>query len=244
MKIMLTLVLMSTLVACSRSGGAEKPYEPIYLEIYNVPAGFQQSITQIMNKSMAVFGDADPAARGNVAILPNGSLAMIATENIHAGFKKLIEDLRKVQAPTPQNVTLECWMVLGGPGSAPPEDNLKEIAPALEGISAGSAMQFSLLEKLKIRVMSGDRAETRGRHFQMRPSLRESGNKILADLRIHAGDLPGNEQALQTQLYLDPGQFAVIGESHFNLMREYFPMLDSFKEDQVTLYYILRAGLD
>lgn len=244
MKLVMTFLLMSTLVACSRSGEAGKSYEPLYLEIYSVPDGFQQSVARIMNKSLAVFGDADPAARGNVAILPNGSLALIGTKNIHSGFKKLIEDLREVKAPTPRNITLECWMVLGGPGSASPADNLKELTPALTRISAGASLQFKLLEKLKISVMSGNQAQTSGRHFRMRPSLRESGNKILADLRITAGDLPGNEQNLSTQLYLDPGQFAVIGESQFNLIREFFPALESFEVDQVTLYYILRAGLD
>lgn len=211
----------------------------LVLEAYEVPAGRAEEIARVLSGALpraeAVPAGSAAATVAKVTASPDGRVLVAGSRAMQRAIAKVIaETAGRPAAAPPPSVDTTFWVVrakrIGASGAKSSTDgNLTEVATVLDTISASDgAMEFSLLEKVRLVSMSDERAEGRGdrvKQFSVRPTV--TGGKVIADVFID----PDGSAEFQTRVQLAPDQFLVLGESAFP------------EQKDERLYYVVRPSI-
>lgn len=231
--LILTMSLLA-LVGCERAPRAAAPApqndDALVMRTYDVPPAYAAEVAAVINRLLYRGKDAPPA--GSAQLGPGGRLLVSAPAGIHPGVEKLIEDLKARAPAPPPSVEVTYWALLGRPAEtteAPPGAN--EIAPALKAIvDADGPLKFELLEKQRVRSLSGEDVQVEGREMRVHHVASARGDAVLARVRIRQERLPG---AVDTTVQVPAGELVVLGQSGVELPGE--------ARGRAHLYYVVRA---
>ncbi len=257
MKKSLAILVLGTVTALSLSQGcttpqaadAPDPQSVVELKTYSVPHGYENEVRTMLQNALG--GD----EAGRVEMGPSGKLVVLARPSIQDGVQAFIRELEDMEsAPAPVPVTLNYWIVVGSPAGTVNAnsvqrhgmdgydvlgpDDLNDVAPALAEI-AGSVgpIEFSLVERLRLSSMGGDRARVMGRRVQIGQYATTLSGHIVADLEI---GIRGFQ--LSTQVKLKPDQFVVLGQTGYD--GDAVAWLQHVDPVAQTLYYVIEAKLE
>lgn len=260
MKKSLAILALGAVAALSLSQGCTTPQAAdvpvpgsvVELKTYSVPHGYENEVRTMLQNALG--GDENEA--GRVEMGPSGKLVVLARPGIQAGVEAFIRELEDMEtAPAPVPVTLNYWIVVGSPAGTVEDsgsvtrhamsgydvlgpDDLSDVALALAEI-AGSVgpIEFSLVERLRLSSMGGDRAQVRGRRVQIGQYATTLSGHIVADLEILIRGFQ-----LSTQVKLKPDQFVVLGQTGYD--GDAVAWLQHVDPVAQTLYYVIEAKLE
>jgi len=239
MKHTMIFTLFSALLlnACGVAGPNSE--NPIRLATYKVPQGYQDSVVSILNNNFNRMRNKDEGLLASAEILPNGTVALVGPESVHAGFADLVAELKNSKVLVPENGTVECWVVVAREGTGQQVGTgLETISDALKEIGTQGNYDFMLLEKLRTASVMGERARTEGPRFKMKARLNRIGDHFSVETDISSSMIYSE---LNTRLYLEPSRFVVIAESRGNTDHPEVNLPEKWRAKSMTLFYIIRV---
>lgn len=235
-----TLLVLAGCEAAAHETPSGRP--EVELRTYSVPHGYQAELRSMLRTTLGT--DSDRIGRASIA--PGGMLVVVAPATIHKGIRELVDELNALDTPpaTPEPVSLNYWLVVGKPvarGTDRPYSvkgpaNLDVIGEALEEIALSEgAMEFQLIERLRLISMGDGEARVQGSNADVRQRATVVQGKIVANIRISTRP----DHNLNTMIKLEPEQFVVLGNSGYSGL---IPGSDSrAPEEGLTLYYVITA---
>ncbi len=200
---------------------ADKPDQGLVLRSYDVPPELAPEMSSILNGILE-------GEKGRVKLGPNGQLVVAAPESIQEGIAELIAEMNVDAPQPPPMITITYWAVVGQPASETATSaNLQEIESALATIAeADGAASFGLLEKLRLRSLSGESGEAKGQQLRVRQRASTQAGRVIAELNLSG---VGN---FETTVNIEPDQLLVLGQT----------MMPGAKTaDEARLYLVVRA---
>ena len=211
--LLVALVLSSCLPSSSTPPPANGVPTNLVLRSYDVPNGGAQRLRSVL-KELLWFGSEGKDSNkyvGRADVGPDGRLIVLAPESVHDGVKSLVASVTANPIKEPGTVRLTYWLVLGAPGKSetPPPLALAELAPALAELEKNDGpMSFTLVEKLNLGSLSGEKGELNGRETWVRQFATMQDGQLVADINLeHQG------QKIGTRVRMDPGQVVVLATS-------------------------------
>lgn len=185
----------------------------LVLRTYEVPSGGAQRLRSVLKELLWFGADGKDSSKfvGRADVGPDGRLIVLAPESVHEGVKALVASVTAKPVKEPGTVHLTYWVVVGAPGKsdAPPAPALQELAPALAEVEKNEGpMSFTLVEKLQVGSLSGERGSLNGRDTSVRQFATVVDGQLTADLQLER-----MAQKLETRVRLEPGQLVVLASS-------------------------------
>ena len=152
---LIALLILGLTTACTNAASPADPFDDqLEMRVYTPPEGMGESLRGTLNHYFTMRVDGAETQVARITTLPNGSLMLLATPEIHKGFGALIEDLEKHKAPTPSNAQIKLWLVVGTKdalGEAPKHTN-QRLLKGLEAIRQNDGeMDFYVVDKIDTR---------------------------------------------------------------------------------------------
>jgi hypothetical protein len=143
---------------------------------------------------------------------PSGQLIVAAPESVHIGVEELIGQLREISLAAPPTLTFTYWAVIGDPAQETDvTPDLGEVKPALDAIAAvEGARSFSLLEKIRLHSMSGEKGKAEGQQLVTQQWATAHEGRVIARLEISTQYRSGR---IETTVTLEPDQVLVLGQT-------------------------------
>ncbi len=208
----LLLCLALTLTGCPL--GQSTPTPPtaaLVLRTYDVPAGSGQRLRSVLKEVLWFGAEGKDASTwvGRVDVGPDGRLIVLAPESVHEGVKALVASVVSKGIKEPETVTLSYWVVVGTPGADQPQPMPAELEPALAEVKkAEGALGFTLIEKLTVSSLSGERGDLNGRDTSVEQYVTNVDDALTADLRLERFG-----QRIRTRVRLAAGKVVVLASS-------------------------------
>lgn len=185
----------------------------LVLRSYDVPNGGAQRLRSALKELLYFGSDGKDSNKyvGRADVGPDGKLIVLAPESVHEGVKALVASANAHPVAEPGTVRLNYWVVVGAAGKsdAALAPNLAEVAPALAELEKSDGpMSFTLVEKLQVSSLSGERGRLNGRDTSVRQFATVVDGQLTADL-----ELERMAQKLETRVRLEPGQLVVLASS-------------------------------
>jgi hypothetical protein len=150
-----TLILI--LSACQKV--PPEDMSALELRTYDVPKGTVRPLRSAIKD--ALWLNENQKNVGRAVVTPDGRLAVLATRNVQAGVKALVDEVAKNPPTLEQTIELRYWLLVGHPAPAaqPPPAELAEIQPALTEISRSQGPQtFSVVQRVRLSSLNDERA--------------------------------------------------------------------------------------
>ena len=236
-RLLTTLCITGLLIGCQPPAATEptvvKAEPEIMLKTYVVPGGQVSEVGSMLNRLMRN----NEEILGKASVTPGGQLVVLGPEGIHQGIAELLETIGELEpSGPPPTIEFTYWLVLGR-ASDEPKDLTRDgtIAPALQSLSQSQgAMEFQLMERIKVRSVSGEHAQTMGERAEIRQIATVSKDFVIANLNIESR----GPSKIETQVRIPPGKLIVLGETGFRPRGK-----DKDRDEQATLYYIMKANI-
>lgn len=239
---LVALLAVTFLCACETRGSTITAASPtgvpsnLVLRTYEVPNNGAQRLRSVLRELLWFGSEGKDSNKyvGRADVGPDGRLIVLAPESVHEGVKALVASVTAKPIKDPGTVQLTYWVVLGSPGKSetPPAGALQEVAPALVELEKNDGpMAFTLVEKLQVSSLSGDRGQLNGRDTSVRQSANVVDGEIRADISMER-----QLQKLETRVRLMPGQLLVLASSSA-------PTRDQTDSGR-TVYFLVRASPD
>lgn len=208
----------------------------LVLRSYEVPNNGAQRLRGVL-RELLWFGSENKDANkyvGRADVGPDGRLVVLAPESVQEGVKALVASVTANPVKEPGTVRLDYWVVLGAEGNkggAIPSA-MQEISPALAELEKNDGpMSFTLVEKLSVSSLSGERGRLNGRDTSVRQFTTVVDGRVVSDLELERFG-----QKLETRVRLVPGQIAVLASSGA-------PVKDGVDSGR-SVYFLVRAAND
>ncbi len=207
----LLLCLALTLTGCPLGQATPpNPTAALVLRTYDVPAGSGQRLRSVLKEVLWFGAEGKDASTwvGRVDVGPDGRLIVLAPESVHEGVKALVASVVSKGIKEPETVTLSYWVVVGTPG-AESQPMPAELEPALAEVKkAEGALGFTLIEKLTVSSLSGERGDLNGRDTSVEQYVTNVDDALTADLRLERFG-----QRIRTRVRLAAGKVVVLASS-------------------------------
>lgn len=232
-RLVAVLVVLSFFSACD-FGAARRPSAPgegMVLRTFEVPAGQGQRVRGVLMQVLSLGADGKDAPKyaGRADVTPDGRLLVLASPEVQEGVKALVDSLSKNPPKDAEAVTLTYWVVTSAPGVEQTAPVPPELEPALAEVrKAEGAQNFTLVEKLSVTSLSGERGALSGRDTSVDQWVSATANDLTADVRLERFG-----QRLNTRVRLAPGRVVVLASSGA-------PVRDP-KEPPSSVYFIVKA---
>lgn len=235
--VVLTTTLALGLACGGRAWEVAGGEAPLALRSFVVSPDLAEELAGVINDSLARGEGQTPVGRASVA--PGGRLIVAAPAPILDQVGRMITTVEDASPPPPPVVTLTYWVVEGEPaGETSWSDRLDGLGPVLETIAAADGpSRFRLAEKLRLRSLSGERANAEGRAYSIgqRVAARDGGVVAEVDLRPQHGVRGGS---IHTRVQIAPEQTLVLGEAG---IAKGGVVTDA---SSTTLYLVVRAEVE
>jgi len=206
---------------------------PLELRSYTVPAEYASEVNSVINSLL-------PNTRAKIG--PGGVLLVAAPASVQKGVQEMLDDLAKNRPGPPPVVSLTYWAVVGRPAKEPSwPSSLNEIAPALKAVSASeTALSFSLLQRLTLPSLSGERATLSGGRLTIKQvaTARQDGVLAQIDLNLVSVSAGRSSSSLTTKVQIGLDKLLVLGQA--GLLGEG----ESQGGVEASVFYIVRARVE
>lgn len=212
----------------------------VVLRAYDVPEAYASEVLSLSRSLLHRGKDVAPA--GTAALGPGGQLLVAAPASFHSGMRDVVERLAKSPPPAPKALTFDYWVVAGAPGEPSSTIASPEIEDAVGAIQKTQGpMRLRLLERLRAKSVSGERARVQGASVEVSQEATVQGDHIIADLDLLRTRGGGR---FQGRVNIAPGKTLVLGQAGAEMF-EGEPFADERQQGQprptATLFYIVRA---
>ena len=223
----------------SKKNAANNQSDVLEFRAYQVPQGFEDDLVGILG---SLFRKGEEQI-GRAIAGPSGVVLVTAPASIHTGIDKFIHDLQmnKIALGERSAIELKYWFVVGRPADDTDstvmihDSRLGEVRPALEAIAKEQgAMEFALIERLRIVSNNGERGQADGQHSGAEHNISTGPNGIVGDFSIR---IKHGQGSIRTRMTMQPGQFVVLAESAYG--RAWGPFKNNL--EQLSIYYVVRA---
>ena len=159
----------------------------------------------------------------------------------HEGIEQIIADMEKATPEPAPMIMMTYWIVAGSPAETTAwSSRLEELEPALGSIaSAEGPTRFTLLEKVHLHSLSGERGTSSSRLFWIRQTATARDGQGFAHLHLNERKIGSG--GIDTRINLRPDQLLVLGQSAL-------PERPGGREDtdstDSTLYILVRPQID
>lgn len=190
---------------------AANPMAGLVLRTYDVPAGQAQRLRSALKEVLWFGSDGKDSNKwvGRVDVGPDGRLIVLASESVHEGVKALVASVAANPVKEPESVTLTYWVVNATPGQEQSQPVPAELEAALAEVKKAEGPQgFSLVEKLSVSSLSGERGALNGRDTSVDQFVTSMSGVLTADLRLERFG-----QRVNTRVRLAPGKTVVLASS-------------------------------
>ncbi|MDP1829403.1 MAG: hypothetical protein Q8L48_39420 [Archangium sp.] len=214
----LALLAVSLFSSCDPRGSTV-PAQPggvpsnLVLRSYEVPNGAAQRLRSVLRELLWFGSEGKDSNKyvGRADVGPDGRLIVLAPESVHEGVKTLVASVTANPLKEPGTVRLSYWVVVGTPGKSevPLAPGLAEVAPALAELEKNDGpMSFTLVEKLQLGSLNGERGQLQGRDTNVRQFTSVVEGQLTADITLER-----MAQKMETRVRLEPGQIVVLASS-------------------------------
>jgi hypothetical protein len=207
----LLLALVLVVTGCHLGDpSAANPMAGLVLRTYDVPAGQAQRLRSALKEVLWFGSDGKDSNKwvGRVDVGPDGRLIVLASESVHEGVKALVASVAANPVKEAESVTLTYWIVNATPGQEG-QTMPAELEPALAEVKKTEGPQgFSLVEKLSVTSLSGERGMVNGRDTSVDQFVTNTAGSLVADLRLERSG-----QRINTRVRLAPGKTVVLASS-------------------------------
>lgn len=210
-KSLLLSALLVTGCHLAENAAANNPMAGLVLRTYDVPAGQAQRLRSALKEVLWFGSDGKDSNKwvGRVDVGPDGRLIVLASEPVHEGVKALVASVAANPVKEPESVSLTYWVVNATPGQEQSEPMPAELEPALAEVKKAEGPQrFSLVEKLSVSSLSGERGLLNGRDTSVEQFVTSMNGALTADLRLERSG-----QRISTRVRLAPGKTVVLASS-------------------------------
>lgn len=240
------IVILAAAVAAFLSGAACDHRQSVQtgegadllLRTYEVPAGAARQLRQALREVFWMDkGEKKGFAAARAELSPDGRLVILASASIHEGVAALVKDMARRPFPMAQSVDLTYWLVVGSANAKPPApgSELQPIGPALAEIVKGQGeMQFTLVERLRVRSLSAERGEAGGRGARVEQMATVTPDGVIAEIHVSQ-----DAHRLKTRVRITAGQTVVLGATGYEPRDR---SGSSPVAADATLYYIIQAA--
>jgi len=220
------------------------------LRLYRAPNGHEAEVQRLLSEVSYPVPSSGKEGRSTIFInlrpkfTGGGYFVLSAPKSIQEGVKELLKVLATTPPKAPRStVQGDYWVVVGHPateGEVAIPAKLEEVKKALQPLLGLVPMRFTLLEKFQLTAVEGKRSTVVGRHGEVRQSTVVGQDGLELDLNIKVDQASGGTRGnLMTQVKLQPGQFAVLGQTGLKPAKNQ----DASHEEEATLFYIARLNL-
>jgi hypothetical protein len=227
------VVVLGMMWGCDRTAASEQG-SALVLRSFEVDPDLAGELEIILNEALARGENEAPV--GRVSVGPGGRLIVAAPAAVLDAVEVLITDVEAASPPPPPVISMTYWVVRGTPAAETSwPERLGEVAQALEGICAAEGTtRFIIEEKVQLRSLSGERANSMAREYRVTQRATERDGRVLVSVTLQ--NTRRASGSIETRLQLAPGQLLVLGQTGVGGVEA--------SDEQASVYFIVRAGVE
>ncbi len=229
-KLMLAMMWM-VLSSCEERVHDHAKTDEKVLRTYEVPPGTARELVLVLRQLGNGGKDAAPEVKAEE--LPDGKLAVFASEHVQSGIAPLLKSASGKSALV--TVDYRVWQVIGKPATKTSfGPGLGAIQTQLEAAAnVYGPMDFTLFYPTQIRLVAGERGEVRNTLGNVQFAGSVAADHIFAKITIQS-NFEDSSIHFETLVQLAPGQSTVLGQNVTTSKKDPQPQ---------TIFYVVNADL-
>lgn len=183
---------------------------PVFAEVrlYDIEPQHRREVQRALMLLLDVEAPPQRAAKGTVALLPTGQIAVDTTPERQAEIAMLFEAMQQAGAEATPSVTLRYWVIFGSQDG--PDTQLPPLLePVVEELRAALGdLRFELIDTASLITESGSNSQLHSETMEIAQVLQVNGSTLNAVIRLNT-----EYQEFAVEVALDEGEYLVLGDS-------------------------------